>query len=530
VVTMIEKHNILLLHYRDGKSLRQISRETGASRPTVTKYIAEYAAHKDRLTKALHGDITDESAAELIQRLVEPPGYDSASRSGRKVTAALRSRVQGLLTENGEKRSRGQHKQQLKVCDMHEVVQGEGYDVSYSHLCTVVKELAPQVPETFIRQTYAFGDTCEFDWGEVKLRLAGTLTRIQMAIFTSARGNYRYAWLSLKQDTAAFQQAHALFFEHLDGVYRTLVYDNMNVAVKRFVGPTEKEATQGLLSLSLYYQFAFRFCNVRRGNEKGHVERSVEYVRRKAFAVRDEFADLAEANRYLGTVCTRLNQVIQKEADGQSAQEILERERPYLLPVGPRFECGEVRDLRVDSYSTVRVDTCRYSVPEAYVGQMVQVRVCPERVRGYADGQCICQHQRGHDRHAWHLTLTHYLHTLTRKPGALAGSVALTQLDERLQAIWATHYPARPKEFIALIRYMTTTQKSIAEIETVIRQLHHTGVHDLTTDMIKVVCERKAESPMPPVSTHIEQAASAQLAMLAGLMPHATTLQGGEVL
>ncbi len=530
MVTMIEKHNILLLHYRDGKSLRQISRETGVSRPTVTKYIAEYTVHKDRLTKALRGDITDESAAELLQRLVEPPDYDSASRSGRKVTAALRSRVQELLTENGEKRSRGQQKQQLKVCDMHEVLQTEGYDVSYSHLCTVVKDLEPHVPETFIRQTYAFGDTCEFDWGEVKLRLAGTLKRIQMAIFTSARGNYRYAWLSLKQDTAAFQQAHALFFEHLDGVYRTLVYDNMKVAVKRFVGPTEKEATQGLLSVSMYYQFAFRFCNVRRGNEKGHVERSVEYVRRKAFAVRDEFADLAEANRYLGTVCTRLNQVVQQEADGQSAQDILERERPYLMPVGPRFECGDVRDLRVDSYSTVRVDTCRYSVPEAYVGQMVQVRVSPEQVRCYADGQCICQHQRGHDRHAWHLTLTHYLHTLTRKPGALAGSVALTQLDDRLQAIFATHYAERPKEFIDLLRYMTTTTTTIAKIETVIRQLQRTGVHDLTTDMIKVVCERKAESPVPPVSTHIEQAASAQLAVLAGLIPQATTLRSGEVL
>jgi hypothetical protein len=28
------------------------------------------------------------------------------------------------------------------------------------------------------------------------------------------------------------------------------------------------------------------------GNEKGHVERSVEYIRRKAFAFKDEFARL----------------------------------------------------------------------------------------------------------------------------------------------------------------------------------------------------------------------------------------------
>ena len=38
VVTMIQKYEILLMHFRDGQSLREISRETGISRPTVTKY------------------------------------------------------------------------------------------------------------------------------------------------------------------------------------------------------------------------------------------------------------------------------------------------------------------------------------------------------------------------------------------------------------------------------------------------------------------------------------------------------------
>lgn len=529
MVTMIEKHRILLLHYRDGHSLRQISRGTGISRPTVTKYIAEYAAHKQRLTEALSGTLTDEAASEVIRSLVEPPRYDSTSRSPRKVTQALRERVQALLTENAEKRSRGQQKQQLKTCDMHELLQAEGYDLGYSRLCTLVNELEHTVPESFIRQTYALGDVCEFDWGEVKLRLTGTLTRLQMAIFTTARGNYRYAWLSLTQDTAAFQQAHVLFFEHIGGVYRTLVYDNMKVAVKRFVGPSEKEATLGLISLATYYQFGFRFCNVRRGNEKGHVERSVEYVRRKAFAVRDEFDDIHDANQYLGDVCTRLNGRVQAGADGQSAQDILDCERPYLCPVGPRFECGDVRELRVDTYSTIRVDTCRYSVPEPYVGQMIQVRVSPDRIRCYANGDCVCQHPRCAGRHEWRLTLTHYLDTLSRKPGALAGSLALRQLDERLQAIYAAHYADHAKDFIALLRYMSSSGTAIAEIETVIGQLVQTGVNHLTTDMIKVVCERQPEPPSTRTSTDIEQAASAQLVMLARLIPNPATVQGGPV-
>jgi hypothetical protein len=304
----------------------------------------------------------------------------------------------------------------------------------------------------------------------------------------------------------------------------------MKVAVKKFVGPTEKEPTQGLLSLSVYYQFRFRFCNIRRGNEKGHVERSVEYVRRKAFCVHDTFAHLDEANGHLQTVCTQLNALPQAEAEGHSAQAILERERASLLPVGPRFECGELRELRVDSYSTIHVDTCRYSVPEQYVGQRLQVRVYPDRIVGYAAGQRVCHHRRRYGRREWSMTLTHYLTTLHRKPGALAGSVALKQSDARLQALYARQYADRPKAFIELVRYMGQAEKTVEEIDTVIQQLCHTGVREVTTDMIKMVCERAVEPTAPPVTTRIEQAASAQLRRLAGLVPNQAVLQGGTVL
>ena len=56
---------------------------------------------------------------------------------------------------------------------------------------------------------------------------------------------------------------------------------------------TIKEPTQALLDLRAHYLFSHRFCNARKGNEKGHVERSVEYIRRKAFALKGDFTDLA---------------------------------------------------------------------------------------------------------------------------------------------------------------------------------------------------------------------------------------------
>jgi len=523
---MIDKQEILLRHFRDGHSHRKISCDLGISRGTVTKYIDEYAEQKRRLAETSAPD----DRGELLAGLVEVPRYTNSPRPPRKITDAMTARVRELLAENTTKRRRGQHKQQMKKCDIHTLLHAEGYDIGYTSLCGLVNRLEAQIPESFIRQSYDDGEVCEFDWGEVKLRLGGQLQTIQMGTFTSAKGNYRSGRLFMKQDTVAFQQAHALWFEHLGGVYREVVYDNMRVAVKKFVGPSEKEPTQGLLSLSMYYQLRFRFCNVRRGNEKGHVERSVEYVRRKAFCHRDEFAHLDEANEHLQAVCVRLNALPQAEADGQSAQSILERERASLLPVGPRFDCGELRELRVDSYSTVHVDTCRYSVPEQYVGQRLQVRVYPDRIVCSAAGQRVCRHRRRYGTREWSMTLTHYLTTLHRKPGALSGSVALKQSDARLQALYATQYGDRPKAFIDLVRYMGQADKTVEEIDVVIQQLCHTGVRLVTTDMIKMVCERTAESPAPPVNTSIEQAASVQLRQLAGLVPNRSVLEGGTVL
>ncbi len=521
---MREKQEIILRHFRDGVSIRRISRETGISRETVTKYIAEYSSQKEAL-RSLSG----ESPAELIESIVEVPSYDSSNRKKRKMTQAIVERVKSCLFENTQKRSRGQYKQQMKKCDIHQLLRSEGYDIGYSSICSVVNELDGKAKESFIKQEYEYGQVCEFDWGEVKVFIEGTLKKLQMAVFTTAKGNYRYARLFVKQDTASFQQAHALFFDHIGGVYRELVYDNMKVAVKRFVGRTEKEATRGLLSLSIYYNFGFRFCNVRRGNEKGHVEKSVEYVRRKAFCIQDTFESVEQANVYLLAVCERLNELPQTGAAHQSGREILEREKRYLLPVGPLFECGELRESRVDKYSTISVDTCRYSVPEEYVGQIVSVRIYPDRIVCYADGKRLCEHQRRHGFHEWFIQLEHYLHSLHRKPGALSGSVALKQSDLKLQALYHRYYQERAKDFIELLLYIKEQNKGIEEIEHAIRQLNRSGSFEISTDKIKFVLAKDVR-PVPLCEPgEIERSALRQLTLLAGLIPEQRNLQG-EVL
>ena len=49
----------------------------------------------------------------------------------------------------------------------------------------------------------------------------------------------------------------------------------------KFVGKSYIKPKDDLLKISAYYNFSFRFCNCAKGNKKGHVEKSIAYIRRR---------------------------------------------------------------------------------------------------------------------------------------------------------------------------------------------------------------------------------------------------------
>jgi hypothetical protein len=79
------------------------------------------------------------------------------------------------------------------------------------------------------------------------------------------------------------------------GIARTLLYDNLRSAVLARRGDAVQLHPR-LLELSAHYHFQPRFCAVGRGNEKGRVERAIQYVRHSFFAARP-FTSLEDFNR-----------------------------------------------------------------------------------------------------------------------------------------------------------------------------------------------------------------------------------------
>lgn len=311
-------------------------------------------------------------------------------------------------------------------------------------------------------------------------------------------------------------EAHTGFFEHLQGVYKGMVYDNMRVAVSKFIGPHEKQPTQALLQLRGHYQFSHRFCNFYRGNEKGHVERSVEYIRRKSFGIKCHFTDLEQATDWLHKRIETLNNTKQKLA-GKTANELLDDERTSLAPLPARLLCSEQIQLRVDKYATVSYKTNRYSVPDDLVGAFVQARIQSHEIRFYHNDCKVATHRRCYHKHDWIIKIDHYLNTFKRKPGALAGSLALASCGY-LKQLYETHFMGEPRNFISLLSYCQQHTITDEKLEQAVKQLTDSPVKELTTEKIKALLGNKQDDFQLREWTQTTAMAKSQLQQLSALI------------
>ena len=480
---MYTKQEIIIRSHREGKSQRCISRELQISRKTVKNYIEEYEnLQKESIKPEL----------VLSAYLSSPSQYQVAIRSKVRLTQDVQSFIDRLLDENIKKIQQGMRKQILKSIDILQLLHEHGYGIGYTTVCNYIREKQGKpvgIKETFIRQQYQPGSSCEFDWGEIKLNIGGQLCRFQLAVFTSAYSNYRYAVIFQRQDTLAFMESHVSFFEHIGGVYHQMVYDNMRVAIAKFIGKHEKEPTQALLQLKGHYQFSHRFCNAYSGNEKGHVERSVEYIRRKAFGFKSDFATFDDAGKYLESIIVNINQAKQ-QLTGRTAIELFADEKELLWQYKGPLACSDSVQLRVDKYATISYCTNRYSVSDKLVGCFVDVKIFSNTIEAYNQNKLVGSHRRNYGKHQWIISIEHYLDTLRQKPGALNGSVALIS-SPYLKKLYLQFYTDTPRDFIDLLHYCYQNKISAENLEATVSRLVALCTQSITTEKLTALLGNK---------------------------------------
>jgi hypothetical protein len=232
--------------------------------------------------------------------------------------------------------------------------------------------------------------------------------------------------------------AHTRSFIALGGVPRRGIYDNMKTAVDRVKKGKGRTVNTRFAAMASHYLFDPDFCNVASGWEKGVVEKNVQDSRLRIWqdAGKERFGSFTELNLWLLAKCRALwHELRHTEYGDLTLAEMLEHEQPSLMPMVTPFD-GYVETLgKVSSTCLVSQDRSRYSAPCELVGQMVSIRVYPERIDLVAHDAVVASHLRCFERNQTRYDWQHYIPLIERKPGALRNGAPFADMPHPLQQL-----------------------------------------------------------------------------------------------
>jgi transposase len=271
--------------------------------------------------------------------------------------------------------------------------------------------------EVFVPLTHPPGEA-QCDFGRAEVVIAGTRHKAALFVLTLPYCNARFGCLFPRECSEAFHEGHVRAFAFFGGVPKAIRYDNSRLAVVERQGGHRRRLSVEFLRLQGHFAFASQFCSVRRGQEKGHVENGVGYVRRNFLVPVPEAADWEEVNRRLTVDCQReLSRPTPR--DGRRTAELLtEDQRAFLPRPAEPFEASRREVVTISTLSLGRFDTNDYSVPTRYAHRTLSVTGTIDWVRFAYRGQVVAQHARCWGKHQVTMEPLHYLALLEQKPYA----------------------------------------------------------------------------------------------------------------
>lgn len=242
------------------------------------------------------------------------------------------------------------------------------------------------------------GVQAQHDWFEVETRLAGRTVSVPVLVGTLSHSRARFPWVSLSADQLAWHTGHLELFRRYGGVPLWVRIDNLKTGVGHGAGATAV-LNRAYQVFARELSFEVDPCRVRKGSDKGKVERSVRIFR-------DHFGDLfARDWRDLSPLQAALDERaaallvrLKCPITGTSVEEALRAERTHLQPltrIGEPFDVVVSRQVSLDCL--VSFEGRRYSVPFAWVRRQVEVFGTARQVVIRAGGQEIARHARRTD-------------------------------------------------------------------------------------------------------------------------------------
>ena len=364
------RHKVL----REGASIRQVARELGLSRNTVSKYL-------------------DQSV----------PVRHAYRRRERPVWARVQSRLEELVAE-WEPRTTA--KQRLTGVRLYRALVEEGYQVGLTTIYQYLRERRRQRLEVYVPLVHRVGDEAQVDFFEVTVELDGQWHKAWKFLLRLMYSGREFVWLYQRCDTVAFLDGHVRAFAYLGGVPRRCVYDNLAAAVRKIVG-VERKLTKRFEALVSHYLFEPCFARVGEGHDKGGVES-------RGKGIRLQHMTPVPRGESLGAIAQMLIADLElafaerRNSEGRSLPELWNEEQPQLLLLpASTFEVSEPVMVEISSRALVRVEGAWYSTPSRWARLRATAFIGVEEIRLVCRGESVIHPRVGFGRRR--VVYRHYL-------------------------------------------------------------------------------------------------------------------------
>ena len=439
----------------------------------------------------------------------QPPGYRrSAAARPRKIDPFLPLVHRWLDADR--KAPRKQKHTARRVFDR--LREEHGFTGGHTAVKQAVREWKQTHAPAFVPLDHPMGQA-QVDFGEAKFWLNGVETKAALFVMSLPYSDAVFIHAYPRECTESFQDGHARAFAFFGGVPARISYDNSRIAVKTFVGPRQRELTDGFLQLQSHYLFTEHFCLVRKANEKGHVENLVGYGRRNFLVPLPQVESFDQLNELLRRGCTKELTRSLAGKDG-SKGERLDEERGAMRPLpAHHFEAVRVATARVNTLGLVHFQGHQYSVPVRCVQQLVTVTGDVLRVRIALGTDTVAEHPRQWSGKAVTYEPLHYLPLLERRPGAFEHAaplkhwelpVAFGVLRRTLEADWPylpraqrpAGYTTGTVRFIRVLRLLEDAP--LADVTRAVQRALELGIAG--PDDVRLLLESQREAPVATFS------------------------------
>ena len=275
--------------------------------------------------------------------------------------------------------------------------QPTGY--AYSQFCERYRRWASTVDVT-MRQSHPAGERLFVDFAGMTMPIYDEqgAVRYDAQIFVAALGasHYLYVQALSSQRLPDWIAAHVAVFEHLQGVPRIVVPDNLKSGVTQACR-YEPDINPTYQHMATHYGVAIIPGRPRHPRDKAKVETGVQIVEREVLApLRDRrFMSLFSLNQAIWALMEQVNHRPFQKLDGSRYSLFKEIEQPTLMPL-PRqgYEYAEIRKVRVNIDYHVEIGGHYYSVPFTLARTQLDVRLTATTVEVLHRGQRVAAHPR----------------------------------------------------------------------------------------------------------------------------------------